>query len=186
MGEVETVLDVLEAGGYKRLPKPLIVSGAAFDFDAAVIGTGVSHDLVVVSGAMAELDRLAMLVTGLGRRLDVSGSKRPVTLVLIGTRPPRTQVRRLESYARLLFVDNADPNRGSITQALAVLLPLTVQPTGAESVAPIDELAQRLGARATEEQVALLAAASRGESAVRAVLAELLEAAFVEGAGGTP
>ena len=48
MPGVEAVLEVLESAGFERLPKPLVVAGTSFDFDAAVKGTGTSHDLVVV------------------------------------------------------------------------------------------------------------------------------------------
>jgi hypothetical protein len=46
---MDTVLGVLQTAGFVQLPKPLMVADSSFDFDAAVLGTGVSHDLVVVA-----------------------------------------------------------------------------------------------------------------------------------------
>ena len=67
---VEVVLEELEKAGFQKLPKPLEVGRAFFDFDAAVTGTGVSHDLVVVDGQDADPRRLIQLLSGLNRSLE--------------------------------------------------------------------------------------------------------------------
>ncbi|HZJ48386.1 MAG TPA: hypothetical protein VFD97_05050, partial [Acidimicrobiia bacterium] len=58
---VEVVLNVLETAGFERLPKPLVVAGTSFDFDAAARGTKVSHDLVVVAASEMAPRRLVRL-----------------------------------------------------------------------------------------------------------------------------
>ena len=65
-----TVLQVLEQAGFRRLPMPVVVAGASFDFDAALIGTGVSQDLIVVGGLATDPNHLARLLSGLNRSLD--------------------------------------------------------------------------------------------------------------------
>ena len=61
---VETVLAILASEGFEPLPKPLVVDGAIFEFDAAATGTGVSHDLVVVGGQDADAERLTPVALG--------------------------------------------------------------------------------------------------------------------------
>jgi hypothetical protein len=67
---IDTVRGVLQTAGFVQLPKPLIVADSSFDFDAAVLGTGVSHDLVVVASGGSAPKRLARLLSGLSRTLD--------------------------------------------------------------------------------------------------------------------
>lgn len=67
---IEVVLGILEGSGFERLPRPLVVDGSTFDFDAAARGTGLSHDLVVVSSAATAPKRLLRLLSGLSRVLD--------------------------------------------------------------------------------------------------------------------
>lgn len=67
---ISTVVRVMKEAGYEVLPEPLTIAGAKFDFDAALTGTGVSHDLVVVAGTKTPPERLVRMVSALSRTLD--------------------------------------------------------------------------------------------------------------------
>lgn len=172
---VELVLGELESAGFRRLPKPLVVAGAVFDFDAAVTGTGVSHDLVVVGGQEADSDRLVQLLSGLNRSLDQLGSRRPVSLVLIGSRPKPETLARLEDSARVMVIKGELPETAAVRDAMAVLFPLHLPPTTQEVADPLDELMADLGSSASDELRLLVDAARIGPDAVRETFRRYLD-----------
>ena len=172
---VETVLRVLDEAGFERLPKPLVVGGSTFDFDAAARGTGVSHDLVVVATTQQQR-RLVRLMAGLSRTLDQLDSKRPVTLVLLHG-PAGASAEDLERHARVLTINSADPNVEQVRQAVAVLLPLALPSPTSRGREPLEEVSRILGSSATEEHRLLLDAATTGPDAVREALRRYVDGA---------
>jgi hypothetical protein len=173
-----TVLQVLEQSGFRRLPMPVVVAGASFDFDAALIGTGVSQDLIVVGGLATDPRRLAQLLSGLNRSLDRLGSRRPVSLVLLGDRPDRALLARFEAAARVMILDTSEPTEAAVEEAVAILLPLRLPSAGEVAIAPLDEVRDRLSSRVTNDHRALIDAASSGPDVVQEVLRKYLAAAF--------
>ncbi|MDQ1551369.1 MAG: hypothetical protein QOD50_791, partial [Actinomycetota bacterium] len=132
---VETVLQVLEDAGFERLPKPLVVAGSSLDFDAAVKGTGASHDLVVLATSNTPASHLVRLLSALSRTLDQVDSRRPVSLVLLGSGVDAQAMISLEQHSRVLTIDSAAPDPDEIRRAIAVLLPLNL-PNGQSAGRP--------------------------------------------------
>lgn len=168
---LERVMEVLQRGGYQRLPTPLIVAGTKFDFEAAARGTGRSHDLVVVTTDRMPGPRLHRLVAGLARSLDLAQSRRPVTLVIAGELSAADKTE-LERQARVLHIDSDNPGAADVEQALAVLLPLDLPAAvimhGSD---PVNEVLAALGLGPnTAEHIALVRAALEGSEAVREAL----------------
>jgi hypothetical protein len=184
---VESVIEVLEDGGFERLPRPLVVAGSAFEFDAAARGTGVSHDLVVVATSAEAPRRLVRLLSGLSRVLDQVASKRPVTLVLVGDTPDQSTIADLERHARVLSVDHHPASAEQVREAVAVLLPLELPLSSAPAADPLAAVADILGPRMSSDHQALLQAAKLGPGAVREALRRYIDAAVsggeTEGAG---
>ncbi|MCC4306323.1 hypothetical protein [Rhodococcus sp. 3-2] len=182
MTSVQEVLTVLEQAGFERLPKPLTVVGAEFDFEAAASGTHTSHDLVLVATDQVPRKRLQRLVAGLARSLDLAASRRPVSLVLIGGATSSDRME-LERYARVLPIASATPDIAEIEEAVAVLLPLKLP--NAELVHgrdPINEVMGALGpSNRTPDHIALITAAADGTDAVREALRQYAN----DGAGWT-
>ena len=177
---VEVVLEQLERAGFQKLPKPLVVAGASFDFDAAVTGTGVSHDLVVVGGQEVDPRRLSQLLSGLNRSLDRLASRRPVSVILLGARPEAAALAELENSARVMLIESQEPEPAEVQDAIAVLLPLHLPETTRKALDPLDELLKSLGRAATDEHRELINAARRGPESVRATLRRYLEDAVGE------
>lgn len=175
---VELLLAELESAGFQMLPKPLVVGGAAFDFDAAVTGTGVSHDLVLVCGQEADSAHLVQLLSGLNRSLDRFASRRPVSLILIGSRPEPETLAELEDSARVMVIDGELPNPEDIRNAIAVLLPLHIPPTTRQVADPLDELVTNLGRSASDEHRVLIDAARMGADAVQEAFRSFLDEAL--------
>lgn len=175
---IEAVLEALERVGFQRLPKPLAVSGTSFDFDAAVTGTGVSNDLVVVSAGDHDPERLLQLLSGLNRSLDRTASRRPVSLLLLGTRPEHGVLAELEAHARVLLMEDDSPAPDDVHDAVAVLLPLHIPAATQLATEPLDELSEHLGDTMTDEHHLLVDAARVGPEAVRSAFQAMLEASI--------
>lgn len=175
---IELVVEVLQEAGFERLPKPLVVGGTTFDFDAAAKGTGVSHDLVVIAGPRSSSKRLVQLLRGLSRMLDRAQSLRPVTIVLLDDEVEGSTRLELERCARVLTVTGADPTTDEIRRAVAVLLPLRLPTTATQGRDPLAEVESALGAYLTEEHRSLIDAGRRGPEVVRETLRAYLDAAF--------
>ncbi|MCQ3814084.1 MAG: hypothetical protein KTU85_06665 [Acidimicrobiia bacterium] len=163
---VADVLSVLEGAEFQRRT-PLKIGGTEFKFDAAVVGTRVLHDLVVVSGPDGRPSRLAQLLSALNRTLDRLQSRRPVSLVIVGPRPNQSDLARLEHHARVLVVEHDAPTTEQIKRAIAVLLPLEIPKTAAEPIAPLTELTSTLGSKYSVEHETFINAARSGPDAVR-------------------
>lgn len=174
---VETVLGVLETVGFERLPKPLVVAGSTFDFDAAARGTGVSHDLVVVATNTRAPKRLVRLLSGLSRTLDQAESRRPVSLVLLGDEVDGATSTDLERHARVLTIESGDPEADQVRRAIAVLMPLALPSTTSRGRDPLTEVAETLGSALSKEHRALVDAAKVGPEEVRDALRRFVEAA---------
>lgn len=180
---VDAVLNVLERVGFERLPKPLVVAGTSFEFDAAARGTEVSHDLVVVAASEMAPRRLVQLLSGLARTLDRVASRRPVTLVLVGEAMGPSTTSALERHARVLRIESDDPEPEEVRRAVAVLMPLALPTAGRQGRDPLGEATEVLGPALTVEHELLLDAARVGPDAVRSTLRGFVEAAFSDQAG---
>lgn len=180
MTSVLDVVAVLEGAGFELLPKPLTVAGTEFDFEAAVRGTDASHDLVLVATDQVPPARLQRLVVGLARSLDLSASRRPVSLILIGEVAPSSRIE-LERYARVLPIASTAPDVVEIEEAVAVLLPLRLPSAVLVHASdPVNEVMAALGPlKTTSDHIALIKAAAHGTDAVR----ETLRRYANEGAG---
>ena len=177
---IETVLGVLEATGFERLPKPLIVAGSTFDFDAAARGTGVSHDLVIVAVSPKDPRRLVRLLSGLTRTLDQVQSRRPVSLVLLGETLDGSIMVDLERHARVLNIQSGNPEPGEVRRAIAVLMPLALPTAGTRGRDPLTQLKEVLGSSLSKEHEALINAARIGPGEVREALRRYIDAGVAD------
>lgn len=172
MSGIETVMDVLVDYNFQRRPQPLEVADTAFPFDGAAIGQPPSHDLVVVAGSEIPATRLIRMVSALARRLDVGASRRPITLVLVGTMAV-SATAELERVARVLRVEE-DPTPAQAKEALAVLLPLDAAIGSADREQnPLDEIPAHVKAWRPEWDQ-FINAAAEGQHAVEALLAHFV------------
>ena len=180
---VEAVLEGLEGAGFQKLPKPLVVGGVPFDFDAAATGTDVSHDLVVVGGQDTDPPRLVQLLSGLNRSLHRLKSRRPVSAIVLGARPETATLHELEDRARVMLIESREPTLTDVQAAISVLLPLKLPETTRTTSGPLDELLTSLGDDATDEHRRLIDAARVGKEKVRETFRLSLDEATRRGNG---
>jgi len=173
---------MLEGAGYLPLGQSQAIGGIPFEFAAMLVG-GTSLDLIVVLDLAidAEEERIRRRVEGLARALDLVGSRRSLTLVLVGPRPPRNLTQTLAEVARVLTVGSPQEGEDTLLRdALSVLLPLDLateeQGSGAVGSSGWEEARERLCRRHPEEMTPVLAVTGRGEKAVREALRAVLGA----------
>lgn len=175
---VERVAKLLKIAKFKRVPIPLEIGGLQIDAAAAFVGEPPRPDLVVIGDTLDQTPaRLQQTVEGVGRALDMMGSKRPLTLVVVGPRPDSAVLTRLSRHARVLPVGDASDS-SNLQNWLAVLLPLELPiPQDSRADAAFDALLQSARDPIERELIQLSHA---GAAAVSNRLAELVEEPFVE------
>jgi hypothetical protein len=175
---VELLTDV----GYKRLATPLDIAGLKFDFPAVLLGTDPSPDLIVVFDTVFETEeRVKNRIQNVARALDVMKSKRPLTAILAGPRPPTATLDAMSKVCRVLPIGAAfeGDEEAALRNWLAVLMPLQLPPTTDATADPMAELLQQIGDPEPNTK-RLLDAAPHGSEQVRSVLCELVEQPLLE------
>jgi hypothetical protein len=121
---VERVAKVLEDARFRRVPMPFEIGGVEIEASAAFVGEPPSPDLIIVGDTLQQTPRrLQQTIEGVGRALDMMGSRRPLTLVVVGPRPESAALTALSRHARVLTVGEL-ADESSLANWLAVLLPL--------------------------------------------------------------
>ena len=185
MTTVERVLEILRQGGYRELPKPLMVGAMPFDFAHALVAEARALDLIVIVDLAQESDdrRLIQKILALARALDVMDSKRPMTAILASAQPSPTILQAIGRVCRTLPVGApTGPKAEEILRDwLAVLLPLPeLEPVSALADWKT-ELRKHLPGSTPEAMVDHFLAASEGDKeSVEQALAGLIREAVME------
>jgi hypothetical protein len=176
---VTRVVDILKNAGYRQRIAPLTVASVPFEFAALLLGSDRANDLIIVLDTLVDTEeRIRQKVEGLSRALDLIGSRRPLTVVLVGPPPRPTVVEALARVSRVLTVgtptgDNADR---FLSDTLAVLLPLGLPDASEAVVDPLTEVRKQLSTDVDQDVLApLFAAAPSGTNAVKEALRLVLE-----------
>jgi hypothetical protein len=174
---VEKIMALLAKAGYQRVQTPLKIASVQFDLAAAFVGTAHNPDLIVVFDTAFEPDdQIQRRVEGIGRALDVMGSRRPLTVVLAGPRPRASILDALSRVSRVLPVGtviDTDPD-ASLQKWLAVLLPLDVPSPSGKLADPVSELAENISNVDSDSVTTLITVSARGTSAVETELQRLI------------
>jgi hypothetical protein len=179
-GPVARAVALLEEADYQIVERPLI-AGIPFDFPAMLAGRG-SLDLVAVIDLALDSDhqRVRRRVEGVARALDLVGSRRSLTVVLVGPRPDPNVIQAMSGVARVLTVAPGTTDAATLRDALAVLLPLELITEKEDAISSHwEKTRMELLTEHPEELELILAAADQGREAVtealRAVLSQPLE-----------
>lgn len=180
---VDSVVELLTKAGYFSCPTPVEVTGVAFDFDALLLGTGRSIDVVVVADMAYENEtRLRQKVEALGRALDVAGSRRSLTVVTVG---PEMRSDELHSLAQTARVLPTAPGSRNLEDSLAILLPLAVGVSTASRIEPFREIDEWAASEPSVAPVSTtVSVAARGTEAVERELNRVYEVALRVSEGG--
>jgi hypothetical protein len=179
---VERVAGVLEKAGYRRISTPLEIAGLKYDLPAAFVGSTPSPDLIVVAdSAVEEAHRILRKIEGVGRALDVVGSKRPLTAVIAGPRPTTAVLVAMSKVCRVLpigVISDVDADM-VLRNWLAVLMPLDLPAPGARLADPLKEITAQLDGLSPDVR-GLADFAPQGADAVQTKLYEIITDALNE------
>jgi hypothetical protein len=174
---VGRITSALLGAGYLRLPEVLLIGGMRLDFSAAFVHEKSTTELVLVADTAAEDDALLVRkMNGVARALDVSRSRRSLTLVLAGPRPKPATLDSLGRVCRVLplgSVTGADAD-AIVRNWLAVLLPLTLPQADGAAINPLTRIGT-LAASLDRPLRRLVDVAAQGESAVKQGLHQLVD-----------
>jgi hypothetical protein len=174
---VGRVASALVGAGYVRLPDAMLVGGMKVDFSAAFVNQNSSTELVLVADTAIEDEALLIRkMHGVARALDVSRSRRSLTLVLTGPRPKPSTLESLSKVGRVLPLGNVTGTDADviIRNWLAVLLPLALPQADGLAINPLTRI-ETLAAHLDEPLQRVIDVAVRGESAVRQRLHQLID-----------
>lgn len=180
---VEQIVAILEnSKAFRRVPAPLKIGNVPFEFSAVLIGQDKNPDLVIVIDTIAEdIQRTRQKIGGLGRALDVVGSRRPVTAILTGPRPAESALESISKICRVLPVGTPTGTKDEelLRDWLSVLLPLPIAPQTGIAADPLGELIELLPAGLDPQlRKSVVEASPRGADAVRFELKRRLTAPF--------
>jgi hypothetical protein len=154
------------------------VASVPFEFAALLVGSERALDLIVVIDTLTEPEvRIRQKVEGLSRALDLVASRRPLTTVLVGPPPSAVLVEALSRVCRVLPVGTPTGAGAdiSLSDALAVLLPLELADASESVVDPFGEVRRHLQHAQHEEEVLMIfSAAIDGTETVKQTLRTLL------------
>lgn len=180
MTPLDRVIDFLKAKGFRDAQQPFGIGSATFRFDAVLTADKTLNLVILQDTTVGSIKRLLRELLAFGRSLDVLGSRRTLTLVLVGKRIDADVADDFSEICRLLMVSGtADDTQ--LRDSLAVLLPLELPPTtdlqGDWSV----EVRKRLSADTNRVAATYLAAAEQGEAGVRHELRRRIDSALSDG-----
>jgi len=180
----DRVVEILVENGYRILDGPLTVGSVPFDFLAVLVGTGRSADLIAVLDTVEEQETdVQRKVEGLSRALDMVGSRRPLTAILVGPKLPDAILEALGRVSRILVVGTSlsDGAGQSIEESLAVLLPLQLPDPSETAADSAGELIRNLPDDIDPIVLKAIMARSRsGAEGVKQVLRHLLAEPLAE------
>jgi hypothetical protein len=177
---IERVIGILTEANYRAITRPFTVASVAFEFAGVLVGTGKAPDLIVVVDTVEDTElRIRQKIDALARALDVAGSRRPLTAVLVGPKPSDLTLDAVSQVCRVLPVgtptgENAETQ---LREWLAVLLPLPLPDPTQALADPRGELLRDLPKDLDEHLITeLLQASTHGAKTVQRGLGQLLAA----------
>ena len=171
----EMVVAELTRYGYRRVRQPLHVATVDFDFAGALKGPNGQDSLtLVVDGEGSALVAAQRRLRAFAVVLDRSGSKRPITVVVVGDKPNARALGELEQLARVVVVSSDAP----LSESLLSLLPLTLPKPIAASQSAEAVLHEELAGRPNPVVNRLLKAARNSSDKVRLTMHSIIKDAM--------
>lgn len=177
---LDRAVALLKRNGYRDVQQPFGIGSTTFSFDA-VLTAEKSLDLVIFQDTtLGTADRVRRELLAFGRSLDVLGSRRTLTLVLVGQRLDADVLEGLAQVCRVLSVGPSVDDE-QLRDWLAVLLPLELP--GATDLQGdwSSEVRARLSPDLLRVATGYLNASEQGEAGVRQELRRRVDRALSGG-----
>ena len=178
MTPLERAIALLKDKGYRSVQQPFGIGSATYSFDA-VLTADQSLDLVLLQDTtLGSGERIRREVLAFGRSLDVLGSRRTLTLVLVGQPLDPATLESLSQVCRVLPVGLLEAGDPRLREWLAVLLPLELPDPADMQGDWSSEIRRLLSADEARAANSYFAAAEQGEAGVRLELRKRIERAL--------
>jgi hypothetical protein len=175
---LERAIALLKNKGYRTVQQPFGIGTATYSFDA-VLTAEQSLDLVMLQDTtLGSGERIRREVLAFGRSLDVLGSRRTLTLVLVGQPLEPAVLESLLRVCRVLPVGPLEADDARLRDRLAVLLPLELSDATDVLGDWISEVRRRLSVEQARAANSYLSSAEQGEAGVRLELRKRVERAL--------
>ncbi|UVK50963.1 hypothetical protein DBIPINDM_004164 [Mesorhizobium sp. AR02] len=180
MTPLERAIALLKDNGYRTVKQPFGIGSATYSFDA-VLTAEQSLDLVLLQDTtLGSGERMRREVLAFGRSLDVLGSRRTLTLVLVGQPLEAATLLSLSQVCRILPVGPLEVGDARLRDCLAVLLPLELPDATIMQGDWSSEVRRRLSAEEARAATSYLLAAEQGEAGIRLELRRRVDRALSE------
>jgi hypothetical protein len=175
---LERAITLLKENGYRSVQQPFGIGSATYSFDA-VLTAEQSLDLVLLQDTtVGSAEKIRREVIAFGRSLDVLGSRRTLTLVLVGQSTDASTLESLSQVCRVLPVGPLEACDARLRDWLAVLLQLELPDPADIQGDWSSEVRRHLSADETRGANGYLAASEQGEASVRLELRKRIERAL--------
>ncbi len=172
-------LGVLQGEEYEVHTEALRIVDLSFEFDRVLTGPYGHQLILLVDQPELAVDALKRRLSSLALALSRTGSRRPVTLVLVAPPLDPQDLDALRRLARLVAIDRVPRTFSSVDLILREFCPLVTTDVAAPLVDADDELRKALGSKADHPQArTLIRAASEGQGAVERAFQTLLDEAI--------
>lgn len=180
MTPLDRVIGFLKTKGFRDAQQPFGIGSATFTFDAVLTADKSLNLVILQDTTVGSIERLRRELLAFGRSLDVLGSRRTLTLVLVGQRIDADVAEGLSQVCRLLTV-SATADDTQLRDGLAVLLPLELPKAANLQGDWSSEVRKRLPANTSRVAAIYLSAAEQGEAGVRHELRRRIDRALSDG-----
>lgn len=180
-------LRVLRQDGYRVHAEALRIVDLSFDFDQVLTGPDGHQLVLLVDQPERTVDALQRRLSSLTYALSRTGSRRPVTLVLVAPSLEQDDLDALRHLARLVAIDRVSREVTEVDHILREFRPLATTDVSAPLMDALDELDTALGSNARHPEVSkLIKAAAKGQEAIEEAFQRLLDEAIRGAATATP
>lgn len=180
MTPIDRAINLLKDSGYRDAQQPFGIGSSTFKFDAVLIADKSLNLVIFQDTTIGSVERIRRELLAFGRSLDVLGSRRTLTLILVGQRIDPEVIEGLSQVCRVLSV-GPTASDAQLLDGLAVLLPLELPPATDLRGDWSSEVRQHLPTELMRVATTYLNAAEQGEAAVRHELRRRIDRALQEG-----
>lgn len=169
MTPLDRAVALLKAHGYREANQPFPIGSASFSFDAVMTADRTLDLIVLADTTVGKEERLRSQIQAFSRALDVIGSRRTLTVVLVGQRLPADTLEALARVCRVLPVGTLTGEHADqvLRDWLAALLPLKLPDADEIQGDWRAETVKRIPQATTRSSAAYLDASESGSAAVQ-------------------
>jgi hypothetical protein len=135
-GIIIRVDEMLVSAGYSKMGAKIEIGTIPFQFDSILVSDSFALDLVLVVDVELNMEGLRTRIRNLSRALDLDGSRRSITAILVAPVLNSALVQEIAALCRVLVLEGLDNemSQSELHEALAILLPFDLPESKRRSI----------------------------------------------------